>query len=43
VASNAAAQFQELQAVFQDAGNAQNQSSAAGSDAVPQPSLSIRV
>ena len=28
VASNAAAQFQELQVVFQDAGNAQNQSSA---------------
>ena len=43
VASNAAAQFQELQFVFQDAGNAQNQSSAAGSDAIPQPSLSIRV
>ena len=43
VASNAAAQFQELQFVFQDAGNAQNQSSGAGSGAVPQPSLSIRV
>jgi hypothetical protein len=43
VASDAAAQFQELQAVFQDPGNAQNQSSAAGSGAVPQPSLSIRV
>jgi hypothetical protein len=33
VASNAAAQFQELQAVFQDAENGQLQSSAAGSDA----------
>ncbi len=43
VASNAAAQFQELQAVFQDAGNAQNQPGAAGSGAVSQPSLSIRV
>jgi hypothetical protein len=43
VANNAAAQFQELQAVFQGARNAQNQFSAAGSDAVPQPSLSIRV
>ena len=43
VASSAAAQFQELQAVFQGADNAQNQSSAAGSGAVPQPSLSIRV
>ena len=42
VASNAAAQFQELQAVFQDAGNAQNQSSGAGSDAIHGPSLSIR-
>jgi hypothetical protein len=42
VASNAAAQFQELQAVFQDAGNAQNQSSGAGSDAIHAPSLSIR-
>ena len=43
VASNAAAQFHELQTVFQDAGNAHNQSSAGGSGAVPQPSLSIRV
>ena len=43
VASNGAAQFQELQAVFQEADNAQNQSGAAGSGAVPQPSLSIRV
>jgi hypothetical protein len=43
VASNAAALFQELQAVFQDAGNAQNQPGAAGPGAVPQPSLSIRV
>jgi hypothetical protein len=43
VASNAAAQFQELQAVFQEADNAQNQSGAAGSKAIPQPSLSIRV
>jgi len=43
VASNAAAQFQELQAVFQGADNAQNQSGAAGSGAVPQPSLSILV
>ena len=43
VASNAAAQFQELQAVFQDAGNAQNEPGVAGSGAVPQPSLSIRV
>lgn len=42
VASNAAAQFQELQAVFQEGGNAQNQSSAGGSGAVPRPSLSIR-
>ena len=42
VASNAAAQFQELQVVFQDAGNAQNQSSGAGSDAIHAPSLSIR-
>jgi hypothetical protein len=40
--SNAAAQFQELQAVFQDAGNAQN-SSAAGSGATRTSSLSIRV
>ncbi len=43
VASNGAAQFQELQAVFQEADNAQNQSGAAGSGATPQPSLSIRV
>jgi hypothetical protein len=43
VASNAAAQFQELQAVFQDAGNAQNHSSAAGSDATHTSSLNIRV
>ena len=43
VASNAAAQFQELQAVFQQADKAQNQSVAAGSGAIPQPSLSIRV
>jgi hypothetical protein len=43
VASNGAAQFQELQAVFQEADNAQNQSGAAGSGAIPQPSLSIRV
>jgi hypothetical protein len=43
VASNAAAQFQELQAVFQRADNAQNPSGAAASGAVPQPSLSIRV
>jgi hypothetical protein len=42
LASNAAAQFQELQAVFQDAGNAQN-STAAGSDATRTSSLSIRV
>jgi hypothetical protein len=41
LASNAAAQFQELQAVFQDAGNPQN-STAAGSDAT-RTSLSIRV
>jgi hypothetical protein len=41
VTSNAAAQFQELQAVFHEAGNAQDQSGAAGS--IPQPSLSIRV
>jgi len=43
VASSAAAQFQELQAVFQGADNAQNQSDAAGSGAIPQPSLSILV
>ncbi|MFY9732794.1 MAG: hypothetical protein WB723_00725 [Candidatus Acidiferrales bacterium] len=43
VASNGAAQFQELQAVFQQADNAQNQDGATGSGAVPQPSLSIRV
>jgi hypothetical protein len=43
VANNAAAQFQELQAVFQEADSAQNQSSATGSGAIPQPSLSIRV
>ena len=43
VASNAAVQFQELRAVFQEADNAQNQSDAAGSGAIPQPSLSIRV
>jgi hypothetical protein len=43
VASNAASHFQELQALFQEADNAQNPSSAAGSKAVPQPSLSIRV
>jgi hypothetical protein len=43
VAGNAAAQFQELQAVFQEADNAQNQSGAAGSGAIPPPSLSIRV
>jgi hypothetical protein len=43
LANNAAAQFQQLQAVFQEAGNAQDQSSAAGSSATPQPSLSIRV
>jgi len=43
VASNGAAQFQELQAVFQEAGNAQSQSGASGSGAAPQPSLSIRV
>ena len=42
LASNAAAQFQELQAVFQNAENAQN-SSAAGSDASHKPALSIRV
>jgi hypothetical protein len=41
LASNAAAQFQELQAVFQDAGNPQN-STAAGSDAT-RTWLSIRV
>jgi hypothetical protein len=39
LASNAAVQFQELQAVFQDA----NQASAAGSDANHSSSLSIRV
>jgi hypothetical protein len=43
LASNAAAQFQELQAVFQDAGNGQIQSSAAGSDVTHTSSLSIRV
>jgi len=43
VATSAAAQFQELQAVFQGAGNAQNQSSAVGSDATHTSSLSIRV
>ena len=43
VGGNAAAQFQELQAVFQGANNAQNQSSAAGSGAASQPSLSIRM
>jgi hypothetical protein len=43
VASNAAAQFQELQAVFQEADSAQNQSGVAASGAIPQPSLSIRV
>ena len=43
VASNAAAQFQELQAVFEQADKARNQSDAAGSGAIPQPSLSIRV
>jgi hypothetical protein len=43
VASNAAAQFQELQALFQQADNAQNQGGAAGSGAAPQPSLSILV
>ncbi len=43
VASNAAAQFQELQAVFQQADNAQNEADAAGSGAIPQPSLSVRV
>jgi hypothetical protein len=43
VASDAAAQFQELQAVFQRADNRQNPSTAAGSGAFPQPSLSIRV
>jgi hypothetical protein len=43
VASNVTAQFQELQAVFQEADNAQNQSGATGSGAIPQPSLSIRV
>jgi hypothetical protein len=43
VASNAAAQFQELQAVFQDAGKGQLQSSAAGSDATRTSPLSIRV
>jgi hypothetical protein len=43
VASNAAAQFQELQAVFQGADNAQNQFDAAGSGAIPQPSLSILI
>jgi hypothetical protein len=43
VASSAAAQFQELQAVFQRADNAQNQSGAAASGAASQPSLSIRV
>ncbi|HEY2110070.1 MAG TPA: hypothetical protein VGH17_09210 [Candidatus Acidoferrales bacterium] len=42
-ASNVAAQFQQLQAVFQEAGNAQDQSGAAGSGATPQPSLNIRV
>jgi hypothetical protein len=43
LASNAAAHFQELQAVFQDAGNGQIQSSAAGSDVIHTSSLSIRV
>jgi hypothetical protein len=43
MASNAAAQFQELQAVFQEADNAQNRSGAAGSGGTPQPTLSIRV
>jgi hypothetical protein len=43
VASNAAAQFQELQAVFQNAANGQLQSSAAGSDVTHTSSLSIRV
>jgi hypothetical protein len=43
VASNAAAQFQELQAVFQEADNAENRSGAAGSGAIPQPTPSIRV
>ena len=43
VAGNAAAQFQELQAVFQEADNAHNQSDATGSGPIPQPSLSIRV
>ena len=43
VASNGAAQFQELQAVFQESDNAQNQSGAGGSAGIPQPSLSIRV
>ena len=42
LASNAAAQFQELQAVFQDAGNAPD-SSAAGFEATRTASLSIRV
>ncbi len=41
--SNAAAQFQELQAVFQEAGNGNspNQASEAGSGVAPPPSLSI--
>ena len=43
VAGNAAAQFQELQAVFQEADNAHNQADATGSGPIPQPSLSIRV
>ncbi len=43
VASNGAARFQELQAVFQEADKAQNQAGAVGSGASPQPSLSIRV
>lgn len=42
LASNAAAQFQELQAVSQGAGNAQN-SSASGLDATRTSPLSIRV
>ena len=42
VAGNAAALFQQLQAVFHEPGNAQDQSSAGGSGANPQPSLNIR-
>ena len=42
LASNAAAQFQDLQAVFQGAGHAQN-SSASGLDATRTSPLSIRV